>query len=39
MNMLAFFAVRGILPEQIINRGALAKRFYYHAMEMLDYSQ
>ena len=34
LNMLAFFAVRGILPEQIINGDALTQRFYYHAMEM-----
>jgi len=30
--MLAFFAVRGIPPERIINSKALTKRFYYHAM-------
>ncbi|MBR1738505.1 MAG: hypothetical protein IJ736_16115 [Firmicutes bacterium] len=32
--MLAFFAVRGISPEQIIEKGTLTKRFYYHAMEL-----
>ncbi|MBR1738258.1 MAG: hypothetical protein IJ736_14825 [Firmicutes bacterium] len=32
--MLAFFAVRGISPENIIEKGALTKRFYYHAMEL-----
>lgn len=34
LNMLAFFAVRGIPPEKIIGKGALTERFYYHAMEM-----
>lgn len=32
--MLAFFAVRGILPEQIISGNSLTQRFYHHAMEM-----
>lgn len=32
--MLAFFAVKGISPEQIINGNALTQRFYHHAMEM-----
>ena len=34
LDMLAFFAVRGILPEKIIDKGPLTQRFYYHAMEM-----
>lgn len=34
LDMLAFFAVRGVNPENIINSGALTQRFYYHAMEM-----
>lgn len=32
--MLAFFAVRGIVPGKIIAEDALTRRFYYHAMEM-----
>ncbi len=32
--MLAFFAVRGVTPDMIINGDSLTQRFYYHAMEM-----
>lgn len=32
--MLAFFAVRGITPSQILNGGVLERRFYWHAMNM-----
>jgi hypothetical protein len=32
--MLAFFAIRGIPPDEIIGKGALTQRFYYHAMEV-----
>jgi len=32
--MLAFFAVRGVAPDMIINGDPLTRRFYYHAMEM-----
>lgn len=34
LDMLAFFAVRGVSPEEIISKGALTQRFYYRAMEM-----
>ena len=34
LNMLAFFAVRGIDPQKIISSPPLTKRFYYHAMEL-----
>jgi len=34
LNMLAFFAVRGVNPDDILKSGALTRRFYYHAMEM-----
>lgn len=34
LNMLAFFAVRGIDPNIIVNSEPLTQRFYYHAMEM-----
>lgn len=32
LNMLAFFAVRGIEPDKILQSGPLTQRFYYHAM-------
>lgn len=32
--MLAFYAVRGIDPDKIINSGPLTQRFYYHAMAL-----
>ncbi len=34
LNMLAFFAVRGVNPDGILKSGPLTQRFYYHAMEM-----
>ena len=34
LNMLAFFAVRGIEPDKILSRGPLTQSFYYHAMEL-----
>ena len=34
LDMLAFFAVRGVPPENILNSDVLTKRFYYHAMQM-----
>ncbi len=34
LDMLAFFAVRGVKPNDILRSGALTRRFYYHAMEM-----
>jgi len=34
LNMLAFFAVRGVNPDSILKSEALTQRFYYHAMEM-----
>lgn len=32
--MLAFFAVRGVKPDDILKSEPLTQRFYYHAMEM-----
>lgn len=34
LNMLAFFAVRGIEPDKILSKGPLTQSFYYHAMEL-----
>ena len=34
LNMLAFFAVRGVNPDDILSAEPLTQRFYYHAMEM-----
>lgn len=34
LSMLAFFAVRGVNPDDILKSGALTQRFYYHAMKM-----
>ena len=32
--MLAFFAVKGIPPETILQGTPITQRFYYHAMEL-----
>lgn len=32
--MLAFFAVKGIKPDEILSADILTQRFYYHAMEL-----
>lgn len=34
LNMLAFFIIRGVDVNKIINSSSLVKKFYYHAMEM-----
>lgn len=34
LNMLAFFAVRGINPELIVGSDILTQKLYYHAMEI-----
>lgn len=34
LNMLSFFAVRGIKPEYILSLSPLERGFYYRSMEL-----